>query len=78
MAFVPKRCPECGGEVFFDRTTGEYVCTVCGLVVAKAVKGVFVRVEPPRYVPRPPAETLYHLAPERAEKQLRKLRWWER
>lgn len=32
----------------------------------------------PYYVPRPPSEALYHLEPEFAERQKRKLWWWER
>lgn len=28
-----KRCPECDGEVYSDQTTGEDICSECGLVV---------------------------------------------
>ena len=75
---APRKCPECGGEIFYDVKTGEYICTLCGLVVAERIKGLLVAPEMPRYVPRPPVETLYHIEPEVADKQLRKLEWWRR
>ena len=30
---MPRRCPECGGELWYNRDTKEYVCTNCGLVL---------------------------------------------
>lgn len=75
---IPKYCPECGGEIFFDRKTGEHICKSCGLVVAETVKGVVTLKPPPRYVPKPPTETLYHMKPDVKKKLLGKLHWWEK
>jgi len=29
---MPRKCPECGGELWYNRDTKEYVCTSCGLI----------------------------------------------
>ncbi|RLF06857.1 MAG: hypothetical protein DRK00_00325 [Thermoprotei archaeon] len=32
---MPKRCPECGGELFYDRNTKTFICTSCGRVYTR-------------------------------------------
>ncbi|MEM0042504.1 MAG: hypothetical protein QXP94_01455 [Thermofilaceae archaeon] len=27
---MPKRCPECGGEIIYNRDLKMYICTRCG------------------------------------------------
>jgi len=29
---MPRKCPECGGDLWYNRDTKEYVCTSCGLI----------------------------------------------
>lgn len=76
MGEVPEVCPECGGDIFYDPDTGEYICTRCGLIVAKRVKGLVTPQPLPPYSKPLPAEKMYYIRPEVQQRRLSKSEWW--
>ncbi|HDD34145.1 MAG TPA: hypothetical protein ENG30_03230 [Thermofilaceae archaeon] len=32
---MPRRCPECGGELIYERNTKTFICTSCGRVFTR-------------------------------------------